>query len=54
MFASIFAAMLCSALPAFVIVYATKKIFSDLFYLSCVDGLMLLQAILVYLFAVKF
>ncbi len=45
-----FTAMAVSACITFSIIYLTKKIFNDLFYLLCVDGLMLAQAVLAYLF----
>lgn len=46
-------AMLLSAFLVLLIIYLSKKIFNDLFYLSCVDGLMLAQAALAYVFVLK-
>ncbi|HEX7458137.1 MAG TPA: UbiA family prenyltransferase, partial [Ginsengibacter sp.] len=47
-------AMLLSAIITFFTVEVTKKINSDFIYLAGIDGMMLLQAILVYLVGLKF
>jgi 4-hydroxybenzoate polyprenyltransferase len=47
-------AMLLSAAATFFTVELTKKINSDFVYLFGIDGMMLLQAILVYLLSLKF
>lgn len=47
------AAMLLSALATAVVVQCTKKSNSDFIYLAGIDGMMLLQALLVYLFSLK-
>lgn len=46
-----FIAMIISALLTFMTVEATKKTNSDFIYLAGIDGMMLLQAALVYLFS---
>ncbi len=51
--AGIFIAMLLSAVATFFIVELSKKFNSDFFYLAGIDGMMLLQAILVYLLSLK-
>jgi len=48
-----FIAMLISGVVTFIIIEWTKKTNSDFIYLAGVDGMMLLQAILVYLFSLK-
>jgi 4-hydroxybenzoate polyprenyltransferase len=45
--------MLISAAATFVTIEITKKSNSDFVYLAGIDGMMLLQAILVYLFSLK-
>jgi 4-hydroxybenzoate polyprenyltransferase len=47
-------AMLLSAVITFFAVEVTKKINSDFIYLAGIDGMMLLQALLVYLVGLKF
>jgi 4-hydroxybenzoate polyprenyltransferase len=47
-------AMLLSAIITFFTVEVTKKINSDFIYLAGIDGMMLLQALLVYLVGLKF
>lgn len=44
-------AMIISAILTFITIEATKKINSDFIYLAGIDGMMLLQAVLVYLFS---
>jgi 4-hydroxybenzoate polyprenyltransferase len=51
---NILLAMLASAGATFVAVELTKKINSDFFYLAGIDGMMLLQAALVYVVSLKF
>jgi 4-hydroxybenzoate polyprenyltransferase len=46
-------AMLISAAATFVTIEITKKSNSDFVYLAGIDGMMLLQAVLVYLFSLK-
>ena len=46
-------AMLISAAATFVTIEITKKNNSDFVYLAGIDGMMLLQAVLVYLFSLK-
>ena len=46
-------AMLLSAAATFITVELTKKINSDYIYLAGIDGMMLLQALLIYLFRLK-
>ncbi len=48
-----FIAMLVSTAVTFLIIERTKKTNSDFIYLAGVDGMMLLQAFLVYLFSLK-
>ena len=47
-------AMLLSAVITFFTIELTKKINSDFVYLAGIDGMMLLQALLVYLVGLKF
>jgi 4-hydroxybenzoate polyprenyltransferase len=47
-------AMLLSAIATFFTIEITKKINSDFVYLAGIDGMMLLQALLVYLVGLKF
>jgi len=47
-------AMLLSGMTTFFIIEVTKKINSDFIYLAGIDGMMLLQAFLVYLVGLKF
>jgi 4-hydroxybenzoate polyprenyltransferase len=47
-------AMLLSAVITFFTIELTKKINSDFMYLAGIDGMMLLQALLVYLIGLKF
>ncbi|HEV8083492.1 MAG TPA: UbiA family prenyltransferase [Chitinophagaceae bacterium] len=49
----VFIAMLLSTLATFFIVQLSKKINSDFVYLAGIDGMMLLQAVLVYLLTLK-
>lgn len=49
----LFIAMCISALATFLTVEVTKKTNSDFVYLAGIDGMMLLQALLVYLLALK-
>lgn len=49
----VFIAMLISAAVTFFIVELSKKINSDFVYLAGIDGMMLLQALLVYLLSIK-
>ena len=51
---SILTAMLLSAAATFIAVELTKKTNSDFVYLAGIDGMMLLQAALVYLVGLKF
>jgi 4-hydroxybenzoate polyprenyltransferase len=46
-------AMLISAVVTFFTIEATRKTNSDFIYLAGIDGMMLLQALLVYLFSLK-
>ena len=46
-------AMLLSSFATFIIIGITKKSNSDFIYLAGIDGMMLLQAILIYLFSLK-
>jgi len=46
-------AMVISAAVTFLIIERTKKTNSDFIYLAGIDGMMLLQAFLVYLFSIK-
>lgn len=46
-------AMLISSVITWIVMEATKKTNSDFIYLAGVDGMMLLQALLVYLFSLK-
>ena len=46
-------AMLLSAVATFITIRITKKSNSDFVYLAGIDGMMLLQAALVYLFSLK-
>jgi 4-hydroxybenzoate polyprenyltransferase len=46
-------AMIISTIITFVIIQRTKKTNSDFIYLAGIDGMMLLQALLVYLFSLK-
>ena len=46
-------AMLISALATVITIELTKKTNSDFIYLAGIDGMMLLQAVLVYLFRIK-
>ena len=46
-------AMIISATFTFITIEATKKNNSDFIYLAAIDGMMLLQALLVYLFSFK-
>ena len=48
-----FIAMLVSSIVTFLVIEQTKKTNSDIVYLAGVDGMMLLQAVLVYLFSLK-
>ncbi len=48
-----FIAMVISAAATFFIVWLSKKINSDFLYLAGIDGMMLLQAVLVYLLSLK-
>ena len=45
--------MIISAAATFVTIEITKKSNSDFVYLAGIDGMMLLQAVLVYLFSLK-
>jgi 4-hydroxybenzoate polyprenyltransferase len=47
-------AMLISAMATFLVIKLTRKINSDFLYLAGIDGMMLLQAFLVYLLTLKF
>jgi 4-hydroxybenzoate polyprenyltransferase len=47
-------AMMLSAVITFFAIEVTKKINSDFIYLAGIDGMMLLQALLVYLVGLKF
>ncbi len=49
----VFLAMILSALATFIVLELSRKIKSDFFYLAGIDGMMLLQAILVYLLSLK-
>ena len=51
--AGIFIAMILSTVATFITVELSKKINSDFFYLAGIDGMMLLQAALVYLLSLK-
>ncbi len=51
--AGIFIAMILSAVATFITVELSKKTNSDFFYLAGIDGMMLLQAALVYLLSLK-
>lgn len=51
--AGAFVAMILSAIITFFIIRLSKKVKSDFVYLAGVDGMMLLQAILVYLLSLK-
>ena len=46
-------AMVLSSLATFIIIGITKKSNSDFIFLAGIDGMMLLQAILIYLFSLK-
>ncbi|MEO6819419.1 MAG: hypothetical protein ABI266_01200, partial [Ginsengibacter sp.] len=46
-------AMMVSSLATYIIIGITKKSNSDFIYLAGIDGMMLLQAILIYLFSFK-
>jgi len=46
-------AMVISAAVTFVVTEFTRKTNSDFIYLAGIDGMMLLQALLVYLFSLK-
>ncbi|MEO6819511.1 MAG: UbiA family prenyltransferase [Ginsengibacter sp.] len=46
-------AMMASSLATYIIIGITKKSNSDFIYLAGIDGMMLLQAILIYLFSFK-
>lgn len=48
-----FIAMIISAVITLIIIQRTKKTNSDFIYLAGIDGMMLLQALLVYLFSLK-
>ncbi|MEO8820808.1 MAG: UbiA family prenyltransferase [Ginsengibacter sp.] len=48
-----FIAMLVSAIVTLIIIQRTKKTNSDFIYLAGIDGMMLLQSLLVYLFSLK-
>jgi ABC-type Fe3+-siderophore transport system permease subunit len=48
-----FIAMIISAVITFIVIQRTKKSNSDFIYLAGIDGMMLLQAILVYLFSLN-
>lgn len=48
-----FLAMVISAIFTFITVELTKKTNSDFIYLAGIDGMMILQALLVYLFSLK-
>ena len=48
-----FIAMAISTLVTFCIIQLTRKTNSDFIYLAGIDGMMLLQALLVYLFSLK-
>ncbi len=50
---NIFLAMLISSVVTFLIIERTKKTNSDIIYLAGIDGMMLLQSILVYLFSLN-
>lgn len=50
---SVLTVMLISAIVTFFTVLYTKKSSSDFIYLAGIDGMMLLQALLVYLFGIK-
>ena len=50
---ALFIAMVISCLVTIVIIERTKKTNSDFIYLAGIDGMMLLQAILVYLFSLN-
>ena len=50
---SLFIAMVVSSLITFFIIERTKKTNSDFIYLAGIDGMMLIQAILVYLFSLN-
>jgi 4-hydroxybenzoate polyprenyltransferase len=49
----VFTAMVISTAVTYLIIERTKKTNSDFIYLAGIDGMMLLQAILVYLFGLK-
>ena len=46
-------AMIISAVVTFIVIQITKKYQSDFIFLAGIDGMMLLQALLVYLFSLK-
>ncbi|MDE3185622.1 MAG: UbiA family prenyltransferase [Bacteroidota bacterium] len=50
---SFFIAMIVSCLITFVVIQRTKKTNTDFIYLAGIDGMMLLQALLVYLFSLN-
>ncbi len=50
---SFFLAMIISSLITFLVIQRTKKSNSDFIYLAGIDGMMLVQAILVYLFSLN-
>jgi 4-hydroxybenzoate polyprenyltransferase len=50
---SFFIAMVLSALITFIMIERTKKTNTDFIYLAGIDGMMLLQALLVYLFSLN-
>ncbi|HSN08760.1 MAG TPA: UbiA family prenyltransferase, partial [Hanamia sp.] len=50
---SFFVAMVISSLITFFVIERTKKSNSDFIYLAGIDGMMLLQALLVYLFSLN-
>ena len=49
----IFIAMIISVLVTFLVIQMTKKNHSDYIFLAGIDGMMLLQALLVYVFSLK-
>ena len=46
-------AMIISVVVTFIVIQLTKKYQSDFIFLAGIDGMMLLQALLVYLFSLK-
>lgn len=51
--AGFFIAMIISAVATFIVIQITKKNQSDYIFLAGIDGMMLLQALLVYVFSLK-